>query len=382
MLLRLAATGISLAMMAFPAVGSAASDDDLQDFLEQTVAAARDKGHLPAAAALVQVKGRVVAETAIGLRAAGFASKVTRRDRWHIGSDTKAMTATMVARLADRGLLRLDETMGEAFPDWSADMDAALRTVTVSQLLSHTAGLAPVTDDQQLDAVMALAGNAGDIRQQRARVAHAFLTRPPASRVGMFEYSNLGYIVAAAIAEARTGKPWEDLITQEIFRPLGIRHAGFGNPARHGRHDQPWGHKQEGGRIVALAPETPGSDNPELIGPAGLVNIGLRDWLRFAQDQLDGVHGKGRLLKPATYRALHTPVSESYALGWGVRPGPDGIPLLLTHSGSNGFWLADIRIMPSHDIITLVVTNIGNEAANQAILDIGKPLRDRLKPFD
>jgi len=75
-------------------------------------------------------------------------------------------------------------------------------------------------------------------------------------------------------------------------------------------------------------------------------------------------------------------VSENYALGWGALLGPDSALLLLTHAGSNGFWIADIRIMPKRDMIFLVVANAGDEAANQAILDIGKPLKDRLKPFD
>ena len=100
--------------------------------------------------------------------------------------------------------------------------------------------------------------------------------------------------------------------------------------------------------------------------------MGLRDWMLFAQDHLDGVHGHGKLLKAETYRRLHTPFTEKYAYGWGSKLGPDGEPLLLTHSGSNGYWLADVRIMPRHDMIFLVVINAGNEAANQAIVDIGK----------
>jgi len=110
--------------------------------------------------------------------------------------------------------------------------------------------------------------------------------------------------------------------------------------------------------------------------------MALKDWMLFAQDQLDGVHGRGKLLKAETYRKLHAPVTENYALGRGALIGPDGAPLLLTHSGSNGFWIADIRIMPKHDMIFLVVTNSGDEAANQSIVDIGKPLKDRLRPFD
>lgn len=136
------------------------------------------------------------------------------------------------------------------------------------------------------------------------------------------------------------------------------------------------------GKLLALDPADPDGDNPTALGPAGTINIALRDWLLFAKDHLDGVHGRGKLLKAETYRKLHTPVTGQYAFGWGALIGPEGKPLLLTHSGSNGFWLADIRIMPKHDMIFLVVTNAGNEAANQAIVDIGKPLKDRLKPFD
>jgi hypothetical protein len=94
------------------------------------------------------------------------------------------------------------------------------------------------------------------------------------------------------------------------------------------------------------------------------------------------VHGRGKLLKPETYRKLHTPVTDNYALGWGARLAANGVPDIITHSGSNGYWLADIRIMPKHDIIFLLVTNAGNEAASLSIKDIGLPLRDRLKPFD
>ena len=189
-------------------------------------------------------------------------------------------------------------------------------------------------------------------------------------------------MIAGAIAERHTGKLWEDLIRTEIFRPLGIKNAGFGNPAPPGKASQPWGHKEVAGALVALDPADPGSDNPAVIGPAGTISISLKDWMLFAQDHLDGVNGRGKLLKTAMYRILHTPVTERYTYGWGVQLGPDGAPLLLTHAGSNGFWVADIRIMPKHNIITLVVSNAGNEAANQAIVHIGKPLKDRLKPFE
>lgn len=374
------ASTLSFVLLASPA--AAQESVPLQTFLEQTLSAARNRDKLPAAAAIVQIDGKIVAEAAVGVRAVGRAKQVTTDDNWHIGSNTKAFTATMIARLVEKGVMRFEDTLAESFPAVAKQIDPSYRTVTVTQLLNHTAGLPALTDDKDLPAMLALFGGEKDLRAQRLRIAHKYLAEQPVSEIGSYEYSNLGFIIAGAIAEAHTGKSWEDLIRTEIFRPLGIKRAGFGNPAKPGSLRQPWGHKDVAGTLVALDPADPASDNPAVIGPAGTINIGLREWMLFAQDQLDGVNGRGKLLSAKTYKILHTPVTEQYSYGWGVKLGPNGAPLILAHSGSNGFWIADIRIMPKHNIITLVVSNAGNEAANQYIVHVGKPLKDRLKPLE
>src|SRR5262245_24675979 len=111
--------------------GGAARADDLQPFLDATVKAALDKHHPPAIAALVQIDGKVVAETAQGLRAVGHPEKVTTTDLWHIGSDTKAFTATLIGRLVERGLMKFDDTLAASFPEEAAAMNPAYRNVTV-----------------------------------------------------------------------------------------------------------------------------------------------------------------------------------------------------------------------------------------------------------
>jgi CubicO group peptidase (beta-lactamase class C family) len=307
---------------------------------------------------------------------------VTLGDRWHIGSDTKAFTSTMIARLVEQRVMSFDDTLAESFPDLAKNMDPAYRGITVTQLLSHTAGLPPLTDDQDLLPFLAVIKSADGVKAQRAAVARNYLAMPPASRAGEFAYSNLGYIIAGAIAEARTGKTWEELVREQVFAPLGIVNAGFGAPGTSGKFDEPRGHQEAAGKLVPLDPADAEGDNPAALGPAGTINISLRDWMLFAQDHLDGTLGRGKLLKAETYRKLHTPVTGNYALGWGAKIEPDGVPLILTHSGSNGFWLADIRIMPKHDMIILIATNVGNEAAEQAVRDVRKLLTERLKPFE
>ena len=371
-----------LSLILLSSTAQAQENVPLQTFLEQTLAAAQEKDKLPAAAALIQIDGKIAAEAVIGVRAVGQSKPATLNDRWHIGSDTKAFTATLIARLVEQGVMHFEDTLADSFPAFAKEMNPAYQSVTVSQLLNHTAGLPTLTDDKDMPSFLALIKDSKDVREQRSIVARKYLTEPPASKIGVYEYSNLGFIIAGAIAEKHTGKSWENLIRTQIFKPLGIKNAGFGNPAKPGKVDQPWGHKESSDALFALDPAHPDSNNPAVIGPAGTISIGLRDWMLFAQDHLDGVNGRGKLLKTETYRILHTPVTENYTYGWGVKLGPDGAPLLLTHSGSNGFWVADIRIMPKHNIITLVVSNAGNEAANEAIVHIGKPLKDRLKPFE
>lgn len=366
----------------FATLASAASDSGLQNFLEQTLTTVREKEHLPAVAGLVQIDGKIAAEAAIGVRALGHQQQVTVNDRWHIGSDTKAFTATMIARLVEHGVMKFDDTLAASFPAFADKMDPAYRGVTVFQLLSHTAGLPPLTEDKDAAEFDAIVKTANGVKAQREAVARKYLTMPPASKVGEYKYSNIGFIIAGAIAEARTGKMWEELIREQIFQPLGITNAGFGAPGVPGKFDQPCGHKEVDGKLAPLDPANPEADNAPALGPAGTINITLKDWARFAQDQLGGVHGHGNLLRAETYRKLHTPVAGNYALGWGAKLDDAGVPLVITHNGSNGNWVAEVRIMPKHDIFILLATNAGTDGANQAMKEIGQPLRDRLKPFD
>lgn len=79
-------------------------------------------------------------------------------------------------------------------------------------------------------------------------------------------------------------------------------------------------------KLTPLDPADTEGGNPPALGAAGTINIALKDWMLFAQDQLDGTHGRGKLPKAETCRRLHTPVTGNYALGWGAKLEPDGMP--------------------------------------------------------
>jgi CubicO group peptidase (beta-lactamase class C family) len=360
---------------------SARADTELQPYLEQALGWLRNRDHDPAIAALIQIDGKIAAEAAIGSRALGHPESVTVDDRWHIGSDAKSFTATLIGTLVDRQVLAWDDTLAISLPALAKTMHPAYRRITIRQLLSHTAGMPPLKNTEtEFPTALTVVKFVRGVSAQRMALARYYLSRPPASAAGSFQYSNLGYVIAGAIAEAHTGETWESLIRERVFDPLGISDVGFGPPGHSGKYDQPLGHGEISGR-EPLDPADPGSDNPVWIGPAGTINISLKAWAVFAQDQLDGALGHGRLLQPATYKLLQTPVAENYAMGWGASASldPDGTPKILMHEGSNGYWVAAISIYPKQRTFILAATNFGGEVAKRSIEDLTWGMADHLK---
>src|SRR4051812_9316181 len=78
---------------------------------------------LPALAAAIVTRGEIVAAGAVGTRRAGTTSPVSIEDRFHIGSDTKAMTSLLAAMLVEAGKVSWSTTAGEVFPELATSMD-------------------------------------------------------------------------------------------------------------------------------------------------------------------------------------------------------------------------------------------------------------------
>jgi CubicO group peptidase (beta-lactamase class C family) len=268
------------------------------------------------------------------------------------------MTATLIATLVEEGKLRWDASMEETFPEIAGDLSPDFRKVTLLELLVHRAGLphdliwhkfmfASIVSAARLDAVK----EAGSLK---------LLSKPGEK----YEYSNVGYVIAAAMAEKVTGQSWEDFIASRIFKPLEMKSAGFGGVGISGKLDQPWWH----GPNATPAPfQSSWMDNQAVMGPAGAVHCSIGDWAKFVADQLRGDRGEPALLKPETYKFLHTaPFDGSYALGWGIEQRAWGGGKVLAHSGSNTTNYAIVWLAPKRNFAVLVCTNEGGEDAMKA----------------
>lgn len=315
----------------------------------------RKKHNVPALCAAVLSSDGLVAIGAVGTRRIDAADPVTTGDLWHLGSCTKAMTASLLGRLVEQGAVRWESTLAEIFPELASTMQAELKAVTVIQLLAHRSGLEENYDWQSFSTI-------GTVGQQRAAVVQKAVSEKPRYTPGQaYHYSNLGYVVAGAVIEKLTGSPWEDRIKTLLFDPLQMTSAGFGGVGTPGRFDQPWGHHNDGKPAAANGPDM---DNPPVLGPAGRVHCTTADWAKFVIDQLNGAMGKPALLKPDTYKMIQTPpFGDEYALGWGVVRRDWGKGTVLTHGGSNTMNFANVWVAPNGDFAVLVCVNQGGDTA-------------------
>jgi len=282
---------------------------------------------------------------------------VEPEDIWHIGSDTKAMTATLVARLAEQGRLSWDDTVADHLGDAAPRMNSAYRDMTFTHLLSHRAG---VPANVGVMGMLQLAGADADrdAAADRARYTGWMLRKRPAVEAeAEFLYSNAGYVIAASMVEAATGETYENLMAREVFEPLGLTTAGWGPPGSTDAIDQPRGHKGDPPRAVGLGA---GADNPVAMNSAGRVHMSLADVARFAGAHMAAERGdEVSYLSAQSWSRLHTPpFGGGYAMGWGV--GADGS---LRHAGSNTMWLLQIVAWPEHDRAVIVAFNDGRVAA-------------------
>jgi CubicO group peptidase (beta-lactamase class C family) len=324
--------------------------------LGRVLAPVRDRHHLPGMIGAILSGERIAAIGAVGIRKIGSEKPIQVDDQMHLGSCTKAMTATLLGVLVDEGLLAWDSTIQDVFPDRAAELHTDFRSVTLTQLLTHRAGLPH-------DGPWWRLGRGNSTTEQRRAVLSRMLKDAPASRPGtVYAYSNVGYVLAGLMAEQVAKRRWEDLIRERLFEKLGMTSAGFGPPGRPDEVDQAWGHREKDGGVRAVF-----DDNAPVMAPACSVHTSLPDWCKFAALHLRGAQGKGLLLKPATFRTLHTaPPGGEYACGWFVAERSWAGGKALMHFGSNLAWFANVWIAPLRDAAFLVATNQGGDAAEAA----------------
>ncbi|MBT8080505.1 MAG: beta-lactamase family protein [Gammaproteobacteria bacterium] len=351
-----------------PAAGTF-GDGRLTDLVEWT----RFNHGLPAMGVVIVENGQIVELAATGLRSATAARSVSEFDRWHLGSLTKGLTASLAGVLVEQSVLTWNTTPLDVWPEIDSSIDPQFRNITLRNLLAHTAGIQRVNSAPSLYGDLA----AGSMVEKRRAFAAELLADNPVAPIGTHSYSNGGYIIAGAMMETLMSSSWETLMRDFVFAPLDMLDSGFGAPGQPGDLGQPWGHWDAGSNFDPVSPG-PDADNPQVFGPAGTVHATMQDYARFMIAHINGANGIGGLVSAETFAMLHTPLADGSALGWGVTGDPDEPGLInLVHAGSNLRWYAKVRLVPELNVGALFVVNAGGDLAAAAIDSLESLLEER-----
>ena len=309
-----------------------------------------------------------------GIRALGIAGRIHSGDDampivdaspWHIGSNGKAVTAMTIARLVERGILSFDDTVGRRLSDLPVHDD--YKNVTLYQLLHHTGSVPANTGRIQAFRLQREPYAARPRAARRAALQSSLAAAPAFEPGGTFMYSNLGYTLAGAMAEAAADAPWDALVAAEVLDPLGLTSAGFGPPTG---DIAPWGHN-----FLGAMPPGPSADNPPALSPAGTLHMALVDQATLVHAHLTNGALLDGYLSPDSWERLHAPGPNDYAMGWTqIERDWSGGPFL-THDGSNTMWYARAVVAPGIDRALVVVSNQGPPAGADAVREAERLLR-------
>lgn len=315
----------------------------------------------PALAGLITYTGSGSQIAAVGSRKweSPLLANASDVDKWHIGSNGKAMTAALVAVLKDKygtNGLDFDTTVQDVFPYPLYNVNWHFRYVTIGQLLSHKAG-APT--DRQVTTFQHTLGYNTNLTPTQRRLDFSFSIlrgdRFNADSKGS-RYSNAGYAIVSAMLEHHYSQTFESLMINELFVPLQMFDSGFGVPVP--TNSEPWGHRAEKGK-PDLFPTT------DTVSPyyaaAGNIHTTLQDYTRFLRLVMHGSEGSITLSSAMRKALLPADELESgYLNGWGygyTETAAGNRSRIFSHDGSDGHWYFAARVYPDIGAATVAATN-------------------------
>lgn len=384
----LAVLGLSLTAACAPSAphdpappASAISPDEIAtDGLQGWVQSARSQNNVIALGAVVASKDGILDIAVDGIRVHNTDDSVQPEDHWHLGSNTKALTALLYAQLVRQEIAAWETPVADLFPEFANEIDPAWQEITIEDLFAHRSGM------RQLSGLWLNARHRDDrpIPEQRLETARSILSAPPSTDPKVFDYNNLNYIVAGAAIEgmlqAHEDLPnsWEAAMQVMVFDalPNEADRSGFGfGPPQDGLQ----GHRTTLGTFTNAMGRGKNADNPMALGPAGTLNATLQ---AHAQLALEFLKDDSALIPVSMREKLFSPHPDSdsgYAMGWGIYDDPQHGRLFM-HSGSNTMWTSRIVIAPALDRVVIVNANQFTESAQAAIRDVTNAALDAAHP--
>jgi CubicO group peptidase (beta-lactamase class C family) len=356
-----------LALLASAATAAAGNDA-----IDAAVVQTFDRYQLPGLAVGVIRDGEIVYTRTLGEVRAGGGEKIDNDTLFKIASNSKAMTAGVLARLVDAGKLTWDDPVTKYLPQFRMHDPWVTQQMQVRDLLIHNSGLGLGAGDLMLWPEP----NRFTRDDIIAGLAHL---KPTHSFRSTYAYDNLLYVVAGEVAAAAGGAPYETLVKRELFQPLGMDRCQVGewNRAEVGNVAQPHMHKAHGNRVI----REDGDVVPNVTSmAAGGIRCSLDDMLAWIRMWLSP-DAQIAWLSPEQRKAVWTahmpmPVSarmrtwdnshvSAYGYGWRLSD-VDGV-WKVAHTGTLAGMYSSVILLPDQRAGIVILINGEGEAARTVL---------------
>ena len=291
-------------------------------------------------AVLVADNGNVIYKKGFGLANMEWNIPNDPNTKFRLGSITKQFTAALILQLVEQGKIKLDGKASDYLPDYRKDTGARM---TIHHLLSHTSGVPNYT---------AQPGFFANVSRDPFKVddfvkqyASGDLEFEPGAK---FNYSNSGYFLLGDIVEKVTGKPYEQVLQEKIFDPLGMKNSGYDHYGTILRN-----------RATGYVRTQKGYENAPYLDmtipyAAGSLYSTVEDL--FIWDQ--ALYGD-KILSAASKELMFKPNLEGYGYGFGIRKASLGpkkleVPVVEHNGGINGFSTTIVRLVGDKRLIVLL----------------------------
>ena len=334
--------------------------------------AAMQRYQLPGMAVGVVQDGGVVYRRAAGETVAGSGEKIDADTLFKIASNSKAMTAAVLARLVDAGKLKWNDPVTKYLPQFRMHDPWVTQQMQVRDLLIHNSGLGLGAGD------LMLWPEPNHFTRQDIIAGLAHL-KPTHSFRSHYAYDNLLYVVAGEVAAAAVGESYEVLVRRELFQPLGMNRCQVGewNRAEVGNVAQPHMRTSAGNRVI----RKDGDIVPNITSmAAGGIRCSLNDMLTWmsmwlAPDRqpawLSAEQRKAvwaaHMPMPVTQRMREWDNSHFSAYGYGWRLSDMDGQWKVAHTGSLAGMYSSVILLPDRKVGIVILTNGEGDEARVAL---------------
>ena len=270
----------------------------------------------------IQENGKTVYQKALGFADIENKIPATNKTKFRIGSISKTFTAVLTFKAVQEGKLSLTDPLSKFFPN--AQIPNAEK-ITVDMLLYHRSGLLDVINDDY-NTFVTYYSKPQTRAQMMERIAKAGINFAPDST---FRYCNAGFILLSYILEDVTGKSFEQLLNEQIIKPLNLQNTGIST--------SPIDPKKGFARSFSITGETLNEMDPSVALGAGAMYSTTSDMLKFFNALTSGYFGNAiyeqmKVFKDNWGRGLY-PMTFGDIQGFGHTGGIDGFGAVLFKFG-------------------------------------------------